>query len=274
METLKTQEFKKPDPGHIHLPKGNDGQGKRRLQGVLGRGLFPVVLGYLRAGIGTGKQDYHKDHPIDVFISGNICLSCLMSLGGDLTDPVGNAITWVFGSVRGLAKLFPFNVDQFERCSRPGHHPMQSTEEEYTSKLWVVRTLMFEEGTLGCLRHRTLLSFYRSYGFWRSKVHLSDIAFAATKEAQQSFAQAWENTGWVPRTWVHRAACNPVILSGYSNLYIFSITSTEKGNSAFKLELGHLLCGWSIMRPIYTKRGLLHLLNNHSLDLGLLLRKA
>ena len=37
-------------------------------------------------------------------------------------DPVGNAITWVFGSVRGLPKP------------------------------WVLRTLMLEEGTLGCLR--------------------------------------------------------------------------------------------------------------------------
>ena len=27
-----------------------------------------------------------------------------MSLSGDLVDPVGNAITWVFGSVTGLPK--------------------------------------------------------------------------------------------------------------------------------------------------------------------------
>ena len=40
----------------------------------------------------------------------------------NLTDVVGNAITWVFGSVTGLPKP------------------------------WVARTLMLEEGTLGCLR--------------------------------------------------------------------------------------------------------------------------
>ena len=74
------------------------------------------VFGYLRAGIGTGKQGYHRDHPIDALPPGNISLSCFMSLSGDLTDPVGNAIAWVFGSVRGLPKP------------------------------WVARTLMLEEG--------------------------------------------------------------------------------------------------------------------------------
>ena len=55
----------------------------------------------------------------------------------------------------------------------------------------------------GVVVHRILLAFYRLYGFWGSKVYLSDAAFAAAKEVQQTFAQEWKKTGWVPWTWVH-----------------------------------------------------------------------
>ena len=96
---------------------------RNRLQVLLARELHPIVFGYLRAGIGTGKQSkgWHRDHPIDALPSG-FALCCFMSLSGDLTDPMGNAIAWVFGSVKGLPKP------------------------------WVAGTLMLEEGTLGCLR--------------------------------------------------------------------------------------------------------------------------
>ena len=60
----------------------------------------------------------------------------------------------------------------------------------------------------GVVVHRILLAFYRLYGFWRSKVYLSDAALAAAKEVQQTFAQEWKKTGWVPVTWVHWAACH------------------------------------------------------------------
>ena len=70
---------------------------RNRLQVLLARELHPIVFGYLRAGIGTGKQGWHRDHPIDVLPSGNFALSYFMSLSGESTDPVGNAITWVFG---------------------------------------------------------------------------------------------------------------------------------------------------------------------------------
>ena len=106
-------------------------------------------------------------------------------------------------------------------------------------------------------------------------MYLSDAALAAAKEVQQTFAEEWKKTGRVPGTWVHWAACHSrVFLSQYRSLYIFSTIPTEKKNSAFKLDLGHLFRGWSITRPIYTRRGLLHLVNSHALDLGLLLRRA
>ena len=77
---------------------------RNRLRVPLSRELHPIVFGYLRGGIGAGKQGYHRDHPIDALPSGNIALSCFMSLSGYLVDPVENAITWVFCSVRGLPK--------------------------------------------------------------------------------------------------------------------------------------------------------------------------
>ena len=127
----------------------------------------------------------------------------------------------------------------------------------------------------GVVVHRILLAFYRLYGFWRSKVYLSVAALAAAKEVQQTFAHEWKKAGWVLGTWVHWAACHSgVFLSRYRSPYMFSTIPTQKKNSAFKLDLGHLFCGWSIAQPIYTRRGLLHLVNNHALDLGLLLRRT
>ena len=127
----------------------------------------------------------------------------------------------------------------------------------------------------GVVVHRILLAFYRLYGFWRSKVYLSDVALAAAKGVEQTFAQEWTKTSWVLGTWVHWAACHSgVFLSRYRSLYMFSTIRYEKKNSAFKLDLGHLFQGWSITRPIYTRRGPLHLVDNHALDLGLLLQRA
>ena len=127
----------------------------------------------------------------------------------------------------------------------------------------------------GVVVHLILLPCYRLYGFWRSKVYLSDAALAAAKEVQQTFAQEWEKTGSLPRTWVHWAGCHSaVFLSRYRSLYMLSTIATDKKNGAFKLYLGHLFSRWSITRPIYTRRGLLHLVNNHAVDLGLLLRRA
>ena len=116
--------------------------------------------------------------------------------------------------------------------------------------------------------------FYMVFGD-QIKVYLSDASLAAAKEVQQTFAQEWEKTGWVPGTWVHWAACHSsVFLSRYRSLYMFSTIPAEKKNSAFKPDLGHYFRGWCITRPIYTRRGLLRLVNNHALDLGLLLRRA
>ena len=56
---------------------------RNHLQVLLSRELYPIVFGYLRAGIGAGKQGYHRDHPIEALPSGNIALSCFMSLSGD-----------------------------------------------------------------------------------------------------------------------------------------------------------------------------------------------
>ena len=131
----------------------------------------------------------------------------------------------------------------------------------------------FRDKPAGVVVHRISLAFYCLYGFWRSKVYLSDVALAAAKEVQQTFAQAWKSTSWVPRTWVHLVACHSgVFLSRYPSLYMFSTIPTEKKKSAIKLDLGHLFRGWSITGPICTRWGLLHLVNNHALDLGLLLQ--
>ena len=106
-------------------------------------------------------------------------------------------------------------------------------------------------------------------------MYLSDATLAAAKEVQQSLQESGRKKWLGSWAWVHWATCHfGVFLSRYRSLYMFSTIPTVKKNSAFKLDLGHLFRQWSITRPIYTRRGLLHLVNNHALDLGLLLRRA
>ena len=91
----------------------------------------------------------------------------------------------------------------------------------------------------GVVVHRILLAFYRLHGFWRSKVYLSDAALAAAKEVQRSFARAWKNTGWVPGTWVHWAACHSgVFLSRYRNLNFFPKFQLKRKIVPSNLTLG------------------------------------
>ena len=104
--------------------------------------------------------------------------------------------------------------------------------------------LVASQRVLWCI----LLAFYRymAFGDDQSSI-LSDAALAATKEVQKTFAQERKKTGWVPGTWVHWAACHSGdFLSRYRSLYMFATIPTEKKNSAFKLDLGHLFRGWSI----------------------------
>ena len=74
---LEHNEFKRQDLGHIPLPKARAmmEKARNRLQVRLSRKLYPIVFGYLRAGIGAGEQGYHRDHPIDALPLGNIFLS-------------------------------------------------------------------------------------------------------------------------------------------------------------------------------------------------------
>ena len=118
------EEIKKVDPGHIPSPKARTMMEKlrTRLQVLL---LHPNCVWFPSCrhwGRQTGLPQGPPYYPFDALPSGNIALSSFMSLSRDLVGPVGNAITWVFGSVMGLPKP----------C--------------------VVRTLMLEEGTLGYLR--------------------------------------------------------------------------------------------------------------------------
>ena len=173
---LEHEEFKKQDPGHSPLPMARAmmEKARNRLQLLLSRESHPIVFGHLGAGIGAGKHGYHRDHPIDALPSGNIALSCFISLSGDSVDPLGNAITWVSGSVKGLPNP------------------------------WVVRTLMLEEGTLGCLWSDVIhsggggerdSSVYKLFGafstVWRTTVYQRTVGVVVPAWARSLGCGPW-----------------------------------------------------------------------------------
>ena len=101
-----------------------------------------------------------------------------MRLSGDLVDPVRNAITWLFGSVSDLPKP------------------------------WVVRTLMLEEGTLGCLRSDVIHS--RGGGERDSSVYQLFVAFSTVRRPtlyQRTVAVVVPARGQIPRVRVAVRKC-------------------------------------------------------------------
>ena len=60
----------------------------------------------------------------------------------------------------------------------------------------------------------------------------------------------------------------------YRSLYLFSSIPSEHRNRRFKRALKNSMRGWCIRHPTLATRGLAHVLNMESLDVGLLYYKA
>jgi hypothetical protein len=120
-----------------------------------------------------------------------------------------------------------------------------------------------------------LASFSALHALWRKKERLTDEDVHACKENARKFGLFWGKLGWAPTPWVHWVASHSgFFVEKYRSLYLFSSIPSEHRNRRFKRALKNSMRGWCMRHPTLATRGLAHVLNMESLDVGLLYQKA
>ena len=111
--------------------------------------------------------------------------------------------------------------------------------------------------------------------FWRQKTFFNSEQVARIQFLTRKVGAVWEKLGWRPSLWIHWTVAHCAFFAAkYRTIYFFSSIPTEHRNSRFKVELKNSFRGWALRRPLLSRRGLLHVLNMHALDVGLALLKA
>ena len=120
-----------------------------------------------------------------------------------------------------------------------------------------------------------LLSNLRSmHQVWRQKTFLNDDQISRYSENVHKFAMAWQAFKWQGTIWVHWAiAHSGHLLRQHRSLYLFSSIPTEHKHKTFKLDVRHTFHGCSARRVRITK-GLVHVVDNHALDVVLKIEGA
>ena len=113
------------------------------------------------------------------------------------------------------------------------------------------------------------------YALWRQKTPLTSGQVQETKTHRRKIGEAWLRLGWKSTPWVHWtvARCGAV-LQKYRNLYVFSSIPAEHKHKPFNICDKNSMCGWCLRRPRISRRGLTHVLNMETLDVGLRHRAA
>ena len=120
-----------------------------------------------------------------------------------------------------------------------------------------------------------LESFSTMYTLWRKKYPLTDNEVKVCQECCAKMGRCWSRLGWRPSPWVHWVVAHSgFFLAKYRTLYLFSSIPSEKRNRKFKVGLKHSMRGWCLRHPRLSWRGLAHVVNMESLDVGLLHEQA
>ena len=64
---------------------------------------------------------------------------------------------------------------------------------------------------------------------------------------------------------------SPALVDLHHSIYLFSSILTERRNVELKFDVTHCYKGWKISRPYACTFGFAHVLNQSSLDIGILL---
>ena len=113
------------------------------------------------------------------------------------------------------------------------------------------------------------------YALWRQKTPLTNGHVQEAKTNCCKIGEAWLRLGWKSTPWVHWAVAHcGAVLQKYRNLNVFNSIPAEYRQKPFKLAVKNSMRGWCLRRPRVSQRGLTHVLNIETLDVGLRRRAA
>ena len=126
-------------------------------------------------------------------------------------------------------------------------------------------------GVLLCTLIEVLLRNIRSlYALWRQKTPLTNGKVQEAKSHCCKIGEAWLKLGWRATPSVHWTVAHcGVVLQKYRNVNVFSSRPAEHRHKPFKLAVKKTMRGRCLRRPCVSRRGLTHVLNMETLDVGL-----
>ena len=109
----------------------------------------------------------------------------------------------------------------------------------------------------------------------RQKTPLTNGQVQEAKTHCRKIGEAWLPLGWKSTPWVHWTVAHcGAVLQKCRNLYVFSSIPAEHRHKPFKVAVKNSMRGRCFRRPHVSRRGLTHVLNTETLDVGLLHRAA
>ena len=113
------------------------------------------------------------------------------------------------------------------------------------------------------------------YALWRQRTPLTNGQMQEAKTHYRKIGEAWRRLGWKSTAWVHwTVAHRGAVLQKYRNLYVSISIPAEHKRKPFKLVVKNSMRGWCLRRPRVSRRGLTHVLNMETLEVGLRHRAA
>ena len=107
------------------------------------------------------------------------------------------------------------------------------------------------------------------YALWRQKTPLTNGQVQEAKTHCCKIGEAWLPLGWKSSPWVHWTVAHcGAVLQKFRNLYVFGSIRAEHTHEPFKLAVKISMRGWCLRCPCVSRRGLTHVLNMETFDVG------
>ena len=134
---------------------------------------------------------------------------------------------------------------------------------------------MFSGVLLWTLIQVLLRNMRSRYALWRQKTPLTNGQVQEAKTHCRKIGEAWLRLVWKSTRWVHWTVAHcGAVLQKYRKLCVFGSIRAEHRHKPFKLAVKNSMRGWCLRRPCVSRRGLTHVLNMETLDVGLPHRAA
>ena len=153
---------------------------------------------------------------------------------------------------------------------QPTHSRFAALQQHPLSRWNHFPNTMFGGVLLWTLIEVLLRNMRGLYAFWRQKTPLTNGQVQEAKTPCCKFGEAWLRLGWKSTPWVHWTVVHcAAVLQKSRNLYVLSVIPAEHKHKPFKLAVNNSMRGWCLLGPRVSRRGLTHVLNMETLDVGL-----